>query len=272
MSVQDKIERILKRIHVLLAEGQPFAGDSDKVIVDKNEVFSTLEELNLIIYEMMEQYEATSQSRELAQRRSEKKGEELIERVSRQTEEVYAASLIYTDDALNKIYHLMTEALNASQNIWSSLSREVEQEQRKIKEDQLELREQLQDFKDSNKYLNIIQNYNREQQEKASPGPEKKIQNQAKHYPMKIMPEIKVNPAYFERRGLRPDGSKIEPDIPDPTPEILEEAPKPSVIPEIKVDLDAEYFKWQEENQAGTEGEEPAQRSRRERWSLFGKK
>lgn len=332
MGTQDKIERILKRIHVLFAEGQSVAGDSDKVIVDKKEVFSILEEMNLAIYEMMDNYEATRQAREMAQRRSEKKGEELLARVSRQTEDVYAASLLYTDDALGKINRMMTEAVNASRDIWRQLSRDIEREQQKIREDQSELREQLKDFRDSNKYLNIIEECNRErekqeQQEKASPPPEKKIQNEAKHYALNLKPEIRVNPAYFERRGIRPDGTKIEPenspkkdvaeetdswtedfiieplfteddDIP-PMPVNLkadesytapedsteadvtpmhhlseEEEKEPFAMPEIKVDLDAEYFKWQEENLAALEEDETVGRraSKRERRFLFGKK
>lgn len=332
MGAQDKIEQILKRIHVLFAEGQSVAGDLDKVIVDKKAALSILEEMNLAIYEMMDQYEATRQAREMAQRRSEKKGEELLARVSRQTDDVYAASLLYTDDALGKINRMMTEAVNASRDIWRRLSRDIEQEQQKIRDDQSELREQLKDFKDSNKYLNIIEECNRErekreQQEKASPAPEKKIQNEARHYPLNLKPEIRVNPAYFERRGIRPDGTKIEADNPPrkdtareadswtedfiveplftedddipPMPENLkadeaktapeapaeadstpahhipeEEEKETFVMPEIKVDLDAEYFKWQEESlSALAEGEAAGPRvSKRERWFPFGRK
>ena len=218
MSAQDKIERTLKRIHVLFAKGESPAGEPGKVIVDRTEVFSILDELNRAIYEMMDQYEMTSQSRELAQRRTEKKSEELIAKVERKTEDVYAASLLYTDDALNKVYRLMTEALTASENIWRSLRQNVEEEQRKVKEDQLELHGQLQDFKDSNKYLNIIESYNREREKQereaqADKGPVKKIQNEARHYPMREQPEIRINQAYFERRGLlKAGGSKTTPD------------------------------------------------------------
>ena len=100
MSIQDKIERIIKQIHVLFSEGTVIPGEENKVIVDKTDIFPILEQLNLAIYELMDQYEATVRSRELAQRKSEKEGKELVERISQQTEDIYAASLIYTDDAL----------------------------------------------------------------------------------------------------------------------------------------------------------------------------
>lgn len=267
MSTQDKIERILKQIHVSLSEGQTVSGNPDKVLVDKKEVLSILEQLNLAIYEMMDQYEVTSQSRELAQRRSEKKGQELIERVSRQTEDVYAASLIYTDDALNKVQQLMAEALSSSRKIWDQLSLEVEKEERRIKANQMELREQLQDFKDSNKYLSMIEECNREREkqekEKENKTSDKKIQNEEKHYAMKVKPEIKVNPAYFERRGIQPE----EPD---------EELEKSFVMPEIKVDLDAEYFKWQAGEEPEADENSPKAKIRaaeKKEWkSLFGRK
>ena len=247
MSAQDKIERIFKQIHLLFSQSDTLPGKPDKVIVDKKEVFSILEEMNIALYEMMDQYEATSQARELAQRRSEKKGQEMIERVSKQAEDVYAASLIYTDDALNKIYHLMEEAMLSTRKIWNQVDMEMDKEKRKVKEDQLELREQLQDFKDSKKYMAMMEDCNRERekQEKEANAPEKKIQNEAKHYAAKSNPEIKVNKAYFERR------EKLQ----------EEEKEKASEVPEIRVDLDSEYFKWKNGESEKPEGKEAAKKS-----------
>lgn len=214
MSVQDKIERSLKQIHVLFSEGPIISGNPDKVVVDKKEVFAILEQLNLAIYEMMDQYEATSQARELAQRRSEKKGEELLERISRQADDVYAASLIYTDNALDQVQELLQKVMETSQRTWNQLGRELEREKKRVKKDQRELKDQLVDFKDSNKYLAIIENYNRErekkEQKKEGKEPKKRIQNEAKHYALNEIPEIRVNPAYFERRRQKAAQNEAE--------------------------------------------------------------
>lgn len=202
MSIQDKIERIIKQIHVLFSEGPVISGEENKVIVDKTDIFPILEQLNLAIYELMDQYEATVQSRELAQRRSEKEGKELVERISQQTEDIYAASLIYTDDALNQVQKLMEDALAQSRGIWEQFIEDMEQEKRRVKEDQMELSDQLRDFKDSRKYQIIIEEHNRErerQEKEQTTAAEKKIKNEARHFPLNIKPEIKVNPAYFER-------------------------------------------------------------------------
>lgn len=272
MSAQDKIERILKQIHLLFADSRPIADGSDRIIVDKKEALALLEKLNLAVYEIMDQYEVTTQARELAQRRTEKKGEELIERVSNQAEDVYAASLIYTDDALNKVQDMMADAMNASQEIWNRLNMELEKETRRVREDQKELREQLQDFKDSNKYLTMIEDCNREREKKENDtkAPEKRIQNEAKHYAMNIKPEIRVNPTYFQRKGLETG------DIP-PMPKNLEapaarEPEKSFEMPEIKVDLDAEYFKWQSEEAGDADKKSQPAAEKKERRFLFGKK
>lgn len=222
MSTQDKMERILKQIHVVLAEGEQIPAKPGKVLVDRDEVFSILEQLNVTVNDMMEEYEQTSQSRELAQRRSEKKGEEMIARVTSQADDVYAASLIYTDEALAGIQRLMNDALAASRRIWSDVSENIEKEQRRVREDQMQLREQLQDFKDSNKYIAMIEECNREREklekEKKTGEQEKKIQNEAKHYATKAKPEIKVNDSYFERK-------------------------KQAEATDVKVNTDSEYFR-----------------------------
>ena len=258
MSIQDKLERILKEIHIVLAEGESISGEEDKVLVDKKDVLKILEKLNLTVYEMMDQYEVTSQSRELAQRRSEKKGEELVAKIEQQTEDVYAASLIYTEDAMNRVAHLIGNALSSSKQIFEELHAEIEKEQYKVKEDQLELREQLQDFKDARKYLMILEECNKErekeQQDKDGMASERCIQNEAKHYAMSEAPQIKVNQAYFQRRDSLKESEEKSFDMPD-----------------IKVDLDAEYFKWQEEEAVGKNGDTRTKESTPKRRFLFGK-
>lgn len=269
MSIQDKLERILKEIHIVLAEGEEVFGQEDKVIVDKKAVLGILEKLNLTVYEMMEQYEVTSQARELAERRTEKKGEELVAKIEQQTEDIYAASLIYTEDAMNRVSHLITNALSSSKRIFQDLQADIEKEQLKIKEDQLDLREQLQDFKDAKKYIMLLEECNKErekeQQEKEGIAIEKRIQNEAKHYAMSEKPEIKVNSAYFQRRGLLQESQDSS--------VVAEE--NAVMMPEIKVDLDAEYFKWQAEEEAGKDGDKKTRNRegapKKERGFLFGK-
>lgn len=286
MSAQDKMERILKEVHLLISNGESVPGNMDQVIINRQQMFSTLEKLNLAVYEIMDQYEVTTQSRELAHRRSEKKSEEFLQKISSQAEDVYAASLIYTNDALNQVQSLIEDAVSRSQEIWRKTFLELENEKRHVREDQAELREQLQDFKDSNKYLVMLEDCNRErekQEKKNGNVPEKKIQNEARHYSMRGTPEIKVNPAYFQRRSMEaaeevPAATKIRETPPETSAEeyaeiSMVEGAKPVPV-EVRVDLDSEYFKWKaQEESTGDEDAGDEERPEKKEWKgLWGKR
>ena len=99
----DKIEKILKEIHVLLA-GCPSANESgSEVIVNKKEVFLLLERLNYAILEVMDAWEVNERSKEMAIQRVQKDAQKIIDDASKSAEEIYAASIIYSDDALNEL-------------------------------------------------------------------------------------------------------------------------------------------------------------------------
>ena len=280
MSTQDKMERILKEVHLLISNGEPVPDHEEQVIINKQQMFSTLEKLNRVVYEIMDEYEVTAQSRELAHRRSEKRSEELLERISAQAEDVYAASLIYTHDALNQIQSLMDKAISSSQEIWRNLILDMEHEKQQVREDQKELHEQLQDFKASNKYLVMMEECNREQEKKSSGEPEKRIQNEAKHYSMRGTPEIRVNPAYFQRRSLEAAKEEAVPGVQEPPAEspaaelteIIEAEGAKAAPVEVRVDLDSEYFKWKAQEEKTKEPEAEERTEKKERKGLWGKK
>ena len=53
MSVQDKVERTLREMHVLFSKSEPYDKESGKVIVNKKEVIGLLNELKAAMSEMM---------------------------------------------------------------------------------------------------------------------------------------------------------------------------------------------------------------------------
>ena len=95
MSPQDKVERVLKEIHVTFSKSEMVDGHPDKVIIDRKKFLNLLDRLNQGIYDMMDQYEQTRQSRNNAERAFQKKGNEIIEAANANAEDVYAASVIY---------------------------------------------------------------------------------------------------------------------------------------------------------------------------------
>ena len=204
MSVQDKIERILKSIHLLFSKSEPYEGSGTKIIVEKQIVFELLEQLNLAFYEAMDQYEITTRKHEIAQRRCEKRGEEILQKASRHADDIYAASIMYTDDAINRICYIMDDANQAVQSIFRKMNTEIEEQRDRGRHNQLELTGQLRDFADTDKYVKLIEEVNRqrekERQMELEGRKEKKIQNEGKSYSA-VKPEIKINQAYFERTG-----------------------------------------------------------------------
>ena len=72
-----------------------------------------------------------------------------------------------------------------------------------------------------------------------------------------VKPEIKINEEYFEKNGI-----PLETEEPEEEPE----KNTGETGAEIKVNLDAEYFKWKEDADGGKEEKKP------ERHSFFGKR
>lgn len=213
MSIQDKMEQILKNIHLLFSSSKPYDENGEWIIVEKSRIFEQLEQLNLAVYEMMDTYEMTNQKHQLAQRRCEKRGEEIIQKASRHADDIYAASIMYTDDAINRICHIMEDANDSVRKIFRGLNNEMERERERVRHNQLELTSQLQDFADTNKYIKLIEEINkkleRERIEEAQAQKEKRIQNEGKTY-SSIQPEIRVNEAYLERTERNYDLTPLE--------------------------------------------------------------
>ena len=78
MSTQDKLERVLRDIHVLISRSELYDNTGEKIIVEKKKMFEYLNHLNACIYEMMDEYEVTQQSRDKAEREARKKGDAMI--------------------------------------------------------------------------------------------------------------------------------------------------------------------------------------------------
>ena len=127
MSAQDNTEKILRSLHVLLSKSEPYAKEPSKVIVDKQEMLDLLSQLNKAMYDIMDEYELTKQSRDRAEREFQKKGDEIVWNASRKAEDVYAASVMYTDEALNRVQDIMKEADEAIAGIYSKMNYELKE-------------------------------------------------------------------------------------------------------------------------------------------------
>ena len=261
MSAKNDTEKVLRDIHVLFSKAEPVEGNAINVVVNKNDVMELLKELNNCMYEMMDEYELTSQSRAKAEREMKKEGDDIIFESTRKAEDIYAASVMYTDNTLNEIQDIMVDATKEFDKIYEDTKNRVDAELRKVKKNQSDLKAELSDLIDTQKYLHLIEDENRRLKKEKESGKfdaslEEKIY-------ANVQPEIVVNEEYFRQQGLNPDGT--------PLPTGIEE----ETFGELSDDLDSEYFGWKENG--GEEAPAPDKASGVDKIkggisSIFGKK
>ncbi len=255
MGAQDQTERILREIHVLLSQSKVYDKENQLVIVDKKEVVRLLGALNESIYAIMEEYELTRQGRDQAERAARKMGDEIILDASRKAEDVYAASVMYSDEALKRVQDIMQDTMDSMKELYAKMESDLKREKENVRTDQSELESQLQDLHDTNKYLNIIEDRNKQMAK------EKQKEKEEEPSPFAaIKPEIRVNEDFFREHGYA-----LEEEEEEQPEEKMEK-----VTAEVSVNLDSEYFKWKEREGAAEDGETDEKKA--EKRSLFGKK
>lgn len=275
MNIQDKLERILRELHVMLSRAPVSQINEEYVMIPKKEMQKELGNLSQAVREMMDEYEATEQGRNRGELEAEKHRMEIIRDANQQAQDIYAASVLYSEDALGRIQVIMDEAELAAREVLKWLNREMEEEKRIVRSNQLELITQLEDMKDTAKYMKLIEERNRET---ARAKAQKKENRQTRRYQRKtekdpdfqaITPDIKINEEYFEKAGLTPEGlpKEIEKEPVTETEPIYEK-------PVIKVN--PEYFEKIKKEAGGENpeeaGEESGAEEKRQRFFSFGRK
>lgn len=264
MGAQDRTEKVLRDIHVLFSKAEPFEGSKQRVVVDKNEVMELLKELNGCMYDMMEEYELTKRSRDKADREAQKKRDDMAFEASRNAEDIYAASIMYTDNALARIGDIMKKATEEMEDIFHETKESLKKEQQEVKSNQLDLKGQLQELIDTQKYLRLIEEENRRiaSEKKKDEG---EVEEQSPYAAIK--PEIRINKEYFAQAGipLEDEGDAQE------TGEDSRSETDLKRSAELSRELDEDYFQWKEQ-QEDSGGEDSDHRGRGKGFSLFGKK
>ena len=242
MSAQDKTEQVLREMHIMYANSEVYDKATNRVIIDKKEALNLLQRLNVCIYELMEEHELTQQSRDAAERQFRKKTDGIVEDANRMAEDVYAGSVMYTDEALHRVQDIMQDAMDSVREICDKMNDALAQEKSNVRRDQSELKSHLEDLRDTNKYMNLIEQRNKEiAKERAKREQE---EEEATSVYASVKPEIKINEEYFEKNGI-----PLETEEPEEEPE----KNTGETGAEIKVNLDAEYFKWKEDADGGKE-------------------
>ncbi len=200
MSSQDKLEKVLRDIHVLISRSESYS--QDRIIVNKQEMFGLIDRLNASIYEIMEEYELTKQSRDKAEREHKKQGDKIIWDASRKAEDIYAASVMYTDEALNHIQSIMEESTQQIREVQDAMIRELEEKKQIVRTNQLELKSQLQDLVDTEKYLLLIEERNKEIEREKEKHGRRFGGTKEKSQFADVKAEIRINKEYFKNAGI----------------------------------------------------------------------
>jgi hypothetical protein len=244
MGAQDNTEKVLRALHVLLSKSEPYPKEPSKVIVDKQQVLDLLAELNTCIYEIMEEHELTKRSRYHAEREFQKQGDKIIWDASRKAEDIYAASIMYMDEAMNRMQDIMREADEKLSGIYGGIRDQMQKEEREVKSNQLELKSQLQSLVDTEKYLKLIEERNKELERQKNAGKPEEEKERSIYADRQT--GIKVNQEYLDKLGLALEEALEEESRQEQQSEEESGAKQEA---EIRVNLDADYFQWKEEQE-----------------------
>lgn len=227
MNANDKTEKVLREIHIMLSKAEPYKPEPSRVIINKQQMIDLLAELNKCIYAMQDEYELTEQSRNHAEREFRKKGDQIVWDASRKAEDVYAASVIYTDEALSRVRDIINDTNESLEKLCKNMKDKIAEQEKIVKTNQYELKGQLQDLSDTEKYLKIIDDRNKEierQKNAGKPVEERTIDNEEKSIYANRQTEIKVNMDNIRKLGLAEgedlgDGVVGEVKLADDTPD-----------------------------------------------------
>ncbi len=259
MNPQDKVERVLKEMHVMFSKGLEVGGAPDKMVVDRAEFMNLLDRLTTGIYEMMDEYEQTRSSRMAAERNFRRSADEIIEQANASAEDVYAASILYTADAIGKIRALMDQTNDSMNELFIQFRRELRDQKDQLRANESELQAQLADLSDTRKYLSVLRDINREQERKNRDlEAEREIGNQ---YARNLF-HATVSSTEAGTGVSQPAGNAVRPGQPAGNAErpirpaapvtgadraagsASGSAPVSGEQPEVTVNRDASYFKW----------------------------
>jgi hypothetical protein len=151
-----RVEEILKQIHILFAKGETYQNSPDLVILSKTEMFALLQELNEAMYEVLDQYEATTRSKEMARLETEREASEIIAKARIGAEDVQAGSLAYTDTMLDELSLLLDNTTQYIRNQYLEFMAAMDEKQEGLKTDRLQIQEKLKQFHDSENYLKML--------------------------------------------------------------------------------------------------------------------
>ena len=260
--MSDKLEEIMKRIYVYLANCQESPYSEKDLIVSKERIFALLEELNYAVYAAMEEYELTKSARERGIAQVERKCADIQADAMRRSEEIHAAALLNTQESIFDMKNALRYMQEKVRIEYELLLMNYEEKLNFLEKDSLEIISQLQTMNDAKYYLRLIEDIKRKHKKKE----EIEEQQQAQPIVSKNVGSVggEISTASDEGYEVPLDefesklGGSIVVAVHD-TPRVptgfkkSKKKKKGSIMAEAQItsqELDAEYFAFQEEQQA----------------------
>ncbi|MCR5429020.1 MAG: hypothetical protein K6F16_08515 [Lachnospiraceae bacterium] len=162
----DRIEEILKEIHVMFAKCETYGNSPDLVIISKSELFELLEKLNEGIDKVLDQYEATTRSRERARIEQDKQAAETVARAKLEADDVHAAASLYTDTMLEDIKQILEATKNRVKDDMLDMLANIELQEEVLDRNKESVKEGLSELHDSEMYLNALTQLRKKAEEK----------------------------------------------------------------------------------------------------------
>ena len=264
----DRLEQIMKKIHVYFANCQESPYSTNDLIVSKERIFSLLEELNYAVYEAMEDYELTQSARERGIAQAERKVADIKTEAMHRAEEIQASSLLHTQEAISDMKSALKYMQEKVRIEYELLLMNYEEKLNFLEKDSLEIISQLQTMNDAKYYLRLIEEIKAKHQriEELEEQEEKKQQTVQSKNVGSVESSVGLTEEYQQQNDEFESklGGSIVVEVHD-TPRMptgfkkKKKKGKFSAGGEAQIssqELDAEYFAFQEEQQAlATQGE-----------------
>ncbi|MGN0506678.1 MAG: hypothetical protein ACI4FZ_08960 [Lachnospiraceae bacterium] len=253
--MSDKLEQIMKKIHIYLANCKESAYSSEDVIVSKKRMLGLLEELNYAVYEVMEEYEATTAARERGQAAAERMATDIKEDAMKRAEEIYASSLLYTQDAISNMQNALEYTYQKTKTEYESLLTDYEDKMHYLQENSQDITSQLESMADSKIYLHLIEEIKAKNERRSK----EDAANQQASYSKKLgsvtaSEVMETEQDEYASKLSSPIVVEVHssPKIPDGFGKGRGKKKGKKIVNEASMqsqDLDAEYFAFQEEQE-----------------------
>ena len=278
----EDVEEILKKIHIMFAKCEALENTPDRVIVSKQEMFVLLEELNKAIYAVLDRYEATRRSREMALLEQNRKAAQIEADARLKADDVQAAACLYVDGVLGRVKDKLEKTKTDIKHQLIELMASIEGEQTTLDDNKENVRDEMEQYQDGAIYLKLLEKLREEQNRKASDnddGDEEQEEEKGKKPGIVIRvnnPGENTGVTFSKRKhgraareeshgdghnGAEEAGANGAAEVP---------TPKGTVFTAEDFDLDAEYEQWKDSQGKG-EGELP-ETKKGVFAGLFGKK